>query len=187
MEYIEGQTLKELITNQKLPITEVTDITTQICEGIQQAHEKGIIHRDIKSDNIMITKKGQVKIMDFGLAKLRVGANGYSPSITKIGTTMGTANYMSPEQAMGKEIDHRTDIWSLGVVMYEMVAGELPFKGDYEQAIIYAILNEKPKPLTDLRPETPTELWQLIEKSLTKDPDKRFQNVDTLLQGLKTI
>ncbi|MCK4835958.1 MAG: protein kinase, partial [Candidatus Aminicenantes bacterium] len=126
-------------------------------------------------------------IMDFGLAKLRVGANGYSPSITKIGTTMGTAGYMSPEQSMGKEVDFRTDIWSLGVVMYEMVAGELPFKGDYEQAIIYAILNENPKPLIELRPETPTELWQLIEKSLAKDPDKRIQDVDTLLQGLKTL
>jgi non-specific serine/threonine protein kinase len=187
MEYIEGQTLKELITNHKLPITEVMDITTQICEGLREAHEKGIIHRDIKSDNIMITKKGQVKIMDFGLAKLSVGANGYSPSITKIGTTMGTANYMSPEQAMGKEIDHRTDIWSLGVVMYEMVTGELPFKGDYEQAIIYAILNEKPKPLIELRPETPTELWQLIEKSLAKEPDKRFQEVTGLLSGLESI
>jgi len=195
MEYVEGQTLKEIIsgvgaglaparaTARVAPtINEIINITTQICEGLQQAHEKGIIHRDIKSDNIMITKKGQVKIMDFGLAKLKG-----QPGTTKMGTTMGTANYMSPEQAMGKEIDHRTDIWSLGVVMYEMVAGELPFKGDYEQAIIYAILNEKPKPLTELRPEIPIELWQLIEKSLAKEPDKRFQNVDKLLEGLKTI
>jgi serine/threonine protein kinase/tetratricopeptide (TPR) repeat protein len=187
MEYVEGQTLKEKIAHGPLPITEIINMSLQICEGLQQAHEKDIIHRDIKSDNIMVTQKGQAKIMDFGLAKLRVGANGYSPSITKIGTTMGTANYMSPEQAMGKEIDHRTDIWSLGVVMYEMVTGQLPFKGDYEQAIIYAILNEKPKPLIELRPETPIQLWQLIERSLAKDPDKRIQDVDTLLQGLKTI
>jgi len=190
MEYVEGKTLKEIIKENStlktqhstLSIERIIDITTQICEGLKEAHEKGIIHRDIKSDNIMVTDKGQIKIMDFGLAKLRG-----QPGTTKMGTTMGTANYMSPEQAMGKEIDHRTDIWSLGVVMYEMVAGELPFKGDYEQAIIYAILNEKPKPLTDLRPETPAEFWHTIEKSLSKDPDKRIQDGDTLLQGLKTI
>ncbi|MCJ7483479.1 MAG: protein kinase [Thermodesulfovibrionales bacterium] len=187
MEYVEGQTLKEKIAQRPLPITEVIKLSIQICEGLQQAHEEGIIHRDIKSANIMVTRKGQVKIMDFGLAKLRVGANDYSPSITKIGTTMGTAGYMSPEQSMGKEVDFRTDIWSLGIILYEMISGELPFKGDYEQALIYAILNEKPKPLTELRPETPTELWQLIEKSLAKEPDNRFQEVTGLLSGLESI
>jgi non-specific serine/threonine protein kinase len=200
MEYVEGETLKEIISGVgaglaparatarvALTIKGIMNITTQICEGLSKAHEAGIVHRDIKPQNIIIDKEGRVKILDFGLAKLRVGANGYSPSITKIGTTMGTANYMSPEQAMGKEIDHRTDIWSLGVVMYEMITEQLPFKGDYEQAIIYAILNEKPKPLIELQPEIPIQLWQLIEKSLTKDPDKRFQNIDMLLEGLKTI
>ncbi len=200
MEYVEGQTLKEIIsgvgaglaparaTARIAPtIKGIINITIQICEGLQKAHEAGIVHRDIKPQNILIDKDGRVKILDFGLAKLRVEANGYSPSITKIGTTMGTTNYMSPEQAMGKEVDHRTDIWSLGVILYEMITGQLPFKGDYEQAIIYAILNEKPKPLTELRPETPTELWQLIEKSLAKEPDNRFQEVTGLLSGLESI
>jgi non-specific serine/threonine protein kinase len=198
MEYVEGQTLKEIISGvgacgdtpsnkrvnraSPLQIDKIIDITIQICNGLSAAHKVGIVHRDIKPQNIIINKEGQVKILDFGLAKLK----GVS-QLTKESSTLGTVQYMSPEQAMGKEVDHRTDIWSLGVVFYEMLTGQLPFKGEYEQAIMYSIINEKPKPLTELQPETPTELWQLIEKSLTKEPDKRFKNVDTLLQGLKTI
>lgn len=189
MEYVDGKTLKEIIQEHSklkiqhstLSIERIIDITTQICNGLKEAHEKGIIHRDIKSDNIMVTDKGQVKIMDFGLAKLKG-----QPGATKMGTTMGTVNYMSPEQAMGKEIDHRTDIWSLGIVMYEMATGDLPFKGDYEQAIIYAILNEKPKPISELNPNIPDDLEQLIDKLLIKDPDKRIQSVDSISEKLKS-
>jgi len=200
MEYVEGQTLKELITGvgaglaparataRVAPtIKEIINITTQICEGLSKAHEAGIIHRDIKPQNILIDKDGRVKILDFGLAKLRVEANGYSPSITKIGTTMGTTNYMSPEQAMGKEIDHRTDIWSLGVILYEMITGQLPFKGDYEQAVIYSIINEDPESLLNIKPKLPAELNQIIIKTMEKNPRQRYQNIDEIKTDLHAL
>ena len=156
MEYVEGQTLKELISVNRppstvdrspiapgpLPIAQVLDIATQIAAGLAAAHAKGIVHRDIKPQNILIDKDGRVKILDFGLAKLQ----GVS-RLTQDSFAMGTVNYMSPEQGQGKEVDPRSDIWSLGVVFYEMISGELPFRGDYDQAVIYAILNEDTPPL----------------------------------------
>ena len=146
MSCFEGQTLKEKIESGPLKIDEALKIVIQAAEGLQAAHEKDIVHRDIKSANIMVTEKGQVKIMDFGLAKLKG-----QTKLTKAGTTLGTADYMSPEQAQGVDVDHRTDIWSLGVVLYEMIAGQLPFKGEYEPAVLYSIINEQPEPLTALR------------------------------------
>jgi serine/threonine protein kinase/Tfp pilus assembly protein PilF len=187
MEYVEGETLKDRIASGPLPLAEVIDYTTQICEGLHKAHEAGIVHRDIKPQNILIDKDGRVKILDFGLAKLRVGANGYSPSITKIGTTMGTIHYMSPEQSMGKEVDHRTDIWSIGVILYEMLTGQLPFKGEYEQAIIYSIINEKPDAFSNIITDIPQELEDLVNQMLEKNPDKRHQNVSEIKLTLKDI
>jgi serine/threonine-protein kinase len=137
----------------------VLNITTQIAGGLAKAHEKEIVHRDIKPANVMITAKGQVKIMDFGLAKVR-GVAG----VTKEGTTLGTITYMSPEQTRGEEIDQRSDTWSFGVVLYEMLTGQLPFKGDYGQAIIYSILNEAPEAMTDVAPE----IEQIVLKALAK-------------------
>ncbi|UCE08125.1 MAG: protein kinase, partial [bacterium] len=151
-------------------------------EALQEAHEHDIIHRDIKSENIMVTPKGQVKVMDFGLVKLK-GIGG----LTKNGTTMGTISYMSPEQARGEDVDHRTDIWSFGVVLYEMITGQLPFKGDYEQAVIYSIMNEEPKPITGLRSGVPLELEWITNKALAKNTNERYQNVDEIIIDLKQL
>lgn len=158
----------------------VLNIATQIAAGLQAAHEKGVVHRDIKSSNIMITNKGQVKIMDFGLAKIKGG-----PQMTRAGSTVGTPYYMSPEQAGGKPVDARTDIWAFGVVLYEMLTGELPFKEEYEQAVIYSILNEEPKPVSSLRPDVPEFLEQIIEKALAKNPQERFPEAANLFHELK--
>ncbi|MFQ5605819.1 MAG: serine/threonine-protein kinase, partial [bacterium] len=146
MEFIEGKSLEEMVGangGSPLPLDKAIDYANQIAAGLQAAHEKGIVHRDIKSANIMVTDKGQVKIMDFGLAKLTNRSK-----MTVEGSTLGTAAYMSPEQARGEALDKRSDIWSLGVVLYEMISGQMPFKGDYEQAVIYSIQNEDPEPLT---------------------------------------
>jgi len=163
MEYVAGETVKNKIKKGPMPLEEVLDIALQVAEALQEAHEHHVIHRDIKSENIMITPKGQVKVMDFGLAKIEGTATN-----TQIGTTMGTIAYMSPEQTRGESVDHRTDIWSFGVVLYEMLTGQLPFKGDYEQAVIYAILNEAPKSITGLRSGVPIKLEQIVEKALQK-------------------
>jgi len=177
MEYIKGKELKELTTaDGELSIKDVTDYATQIAEGLKAAHKKGVTHRDIKSSNIMITDEDQVKIMDFGLAKVRGGTQ-----VTKAGTTLGTAAYMSPEQARGEEADHRSDIWSFGVVLYEMLTGKLPFGGDYEQAVMYAIMNEEP----EVPSEIPANLKSILGKALKKDAAKRYQHVDELLSDLQ--
>ena len=179
MAYIDGQSLKEEIETGPLKIEESLNIAIQIAEGLQEAHEKGIVHRDIKSANIMFTAKGQAKITDFGLAKL----SGQT-KLTKIGTTVGTVAYMSPEQARGEEVDHRTDIWSLGVVLYEMLTGQLPFQGDYEQAVVYSILNEEPAPLKSLRKEIPVELEQIVLRSLVKEIGSRYGSVNEVYKDL---
>ncbi|MEN8152868.1 MAG: protein kinase [Acidobacteriota bacterium] len=179
MEYVDGQTLKEAINskfkiqNSKFDIEEIINITSQICEGLKCAHEAGIVHRDIKPQNIIINKEGQVKILDFGLAKLK----GVS-QLTKEPSTLGTVHYMSPEQAKGLEVDHRSDVWSLGVILYEMLTGELPFKGDYDQAVIYSILNEEPDTLSGISSGVQKEFEDIINKMLEKDPDQRYQTVN---------
>jgi len=190
MEYIEGQSLQEKIVGAHgrvpLPIDEAIKFAMQIADGLQAAHEKGITHRDIKSANIMITEKGQVKIMDFGLAKLARGGT----MLTKEGMTLGTAAYMSPEQARSEMVDHRTDIWSLGVVLYEMITARLPFRGEYEAAMMYSILNEEPEPLIPTwsgRSNVPMDLERVVAKMLAKNPATRYQHVDELPVDLKTI
>lgn len=182
MEFVDGQNLKEKIASGPLSFEEIVNIVFQIAKGLYEAHEKGIIHRDIKSANIMLTKKEQVKIMDFGLAKLPE-----KTEMTKNGTTMGTVSYMSPEQVKGESVDQRSDIWSAGVIAYEMITGELPFKGEIDQAVIYSILNEDSKEITEIRSGIPDDLVQLIYKTLSKDPKKRYQDVIQILDELKEL
>ena len=182
MAYIEGQSLKTKIESEPLDLDTALRIATQVAEGLSEAHKRGVVHRDIKSANVMVTERSQAKIMDFGLARKTGGT-----LITKEGMTMGTVAYMSPEQARGENVDHRWDIWSLGVVLYEMFTGQLPFKGDHEQAVVYSILKEKPKPVTDLKDDIPVSLEQVVNKALEKDPDERYQQVEELLDDLKSI
>ncbi len=182
MEFIEGQSLKEKIEAEPLKLDEALNIAMQVADGLQAAHEKKITHRDIKPANIMLTSRGQVKIMDFGLAKLA----GRS-ALTKEGTTLGTVAYMSPEQARGEKVDHRTDIWSFGVVLYETITGQHPFKGEYEQAVMYSIMNEEPEPITGLRTGVPMELERIANKALAKKINLRYQNIEDLLVDLRAL
>ena len=182
MELIDGIELKEKIKTGPINIKEAINISVQIAEGLTAAHKNSVVHRDIKSSNIMITEDGKVKIMDFGLARIKDGAE-----VTKIGTMLGTTAYMSPEQAKGEVVDNKTDIWSMGVVMYEMLTGQLPFKRDYEQAVIYSILNEEPKSIRELREDTPSHLTRIVEKTLQKNPIDRYQTTKDLIEELKTV
>jgi len=182
MAYLGGQSLKKKIAAGPLDLDEAVGVALQIAEGMQAAHKKGVIHRDIKSSNIMLTEDGQAKILDFGLARI---AN--TTLMTKAGTTMGTIAYMSPEQARGEGVDHRTDIWSLGVVLYEMLSGRLPFKGEHEQAVVYSILNEEPASITHLCPDVPSSVGQVINRALEKKTEERYQNAGELIDDLQAI
>ena len=184
MEYIDGQELRHFLKSKdrsSLQTTEIIDIASQIASGLQAAHAKGIVHRDIKSSNIMITAEGKVKIMDFGLAKI-----GQGMQLTGDHSTLGTTAYMSPEQARGEEVDQRTDIWSFGVLLYEMLSGSLPFKGDYEQAVMYAIINEEPQDIGKIQDEAAAPLQSVINKALTKDRNQRYQTMEEVLADLKS-
>jgi serine/threonine protein kinase/Tfp pilus assembly protein PilF len=178
----EGETLKQKIKKGPLKIKEALDIAIQVSEGLKRAHEKKIVHRDIKPANIFITKDGVVKLLDFGLAK-----KSGQTKVTKTGMIMGTAAYMSPEQVKGNEVDKRTDIWSLGVVLYEMITGQLPFRGEYDQAVAYAIVHEEPEPISKLQSKMPVRFEALIKKSLQKNPDNRYQNLRHLLDDLNRV
>ncbi len=179
MEYIEGKELRQIVGadgRPPLPMEQIIAYTTQIASGLQAAHAKGITHRDVKSSNIMVTESGQVKIMDFGLAKM-----GGEMHLTKSGMTLGTVAHMSPEQARGEPVDHRTDIWAFGVVLYEMLTGHLPFRGEYEQAVIYSILNEKPH-LDDIQDAA---MRAIVKKCLEKDKDSRHESIVDVLKDLQ--
>jgi serine/threonine protein kinase/tetratricopeptide (TPR) repeat protein len=180
MACIDGQTLNERVQAGALKLNDTLDLVIQVAEGLQEAHQKGIVHRDIKPGNIMLTSKGQAKIMDFGLAKLAK-----AKQAAKTDTTTGTAAYMSPEQAKGEAVDHRTDIWSLGVVLYELLTGKLPFGGEYDKAILYSIMNEEPVPVTHINASIPAELEQIVNKALRKRVEDRYSSVQEMLHDLK--
>ncbi|MDP2885670.1 MAG: serine/threonine-protein kinase, partial [Ignavibacteria bacterium] len=180
MEYVEGGTLRE-----KLPFAKIDDairIAAQIGEALQEAHSKGIVHRDIKADNIMLTSKGQAKVMDFGLAKLKGALK-----LTRTSSTVGTLGYMAPEQIQGGEVDHRSDIFSFGVLLFEMLTGKLPFRGEHEAAMVYSILNEQPEPIEKYLPEASSEFLHIFNRALEKDPEDRYQTVHDMVIDLRRL
>jgi tetratricopeptide (TPR) repeat protein len=181
MGFCEGEPLDEVIGRNAVPIDRAVDIAMKVASGLSSAHSKGIVHRDIKPANIIVTDDGGVKVIDFGLAKLTG-----QTAVTREGSTVGTIAYMSPEQAQGGEVDHRTDIWSLGAVLYEMVAGARPFSADHDAAMLYRILNVEPVPIVSLRRETPDNLAAIINRALTKDPADRFASMEEMASALET-
>lgn len=186
MEFVDGETLKSYIPKVTqgtgVPVLQAINWIEQTANGLKSAHDMNIIHRDIKTENIMINKDGRLKIMDFGLAKLKNHAG-----ITKTGTSLGTLSYMAPEQALGQPSDNRSDIWSLGVVFYEILTGELPFKSEHEAGLFYVIANESPAAPNLLNKKIPHQIDALVLKMLEKDPDKRFQTADELLHAIKEV
>ena len=178
MELVEGGTLTEKIPFKK--IEDAVTIASQIADALQDAHSKGIVHRDIKAENIMLSSKGQAKVMDFGLAKLK-GAM----KLTRTSSTVGTLGYMAPEQIQGGEVDHRSDIFSFGVLLFEMLSGRLPFRGEHEAAMVYSIVNEEPQDITQLVPDLSPIIVNLIQRCLEKDPAERYQHFDDITADLK--
>jgi len=179
MEYVDGQALGRYWRSVGPSPDDTLDLLTQIAEGLSQAHKAGVIHRDLKPDNILVASDGRVKILDFGMALLQGAAK-----LTKDGSTVGTAHYMAPEQVRGELADERSDIWALGVIIYEMLSGQTPFKGDYEAAVLYSVLNESYTPLSQICPKCPQALERVMQKALQKNPADRYQTVDELLADL---
>ena len=182
MEFVAGDSLDKKIEAGPLKIEEAVDIAAQIAKGLEAAHKKRIYHRDIKPQNVIVGEEGHLTVMDFGLAQLADRTR-----LTRDNTTLGTMAYMSPEQTEGSGTDHHTDIWSLGVVLYEMVTGQHPFKGDYDKAVMYSILNEQPEPITALRTGVPMELERVANKCLAKRTEQRYQTAADLIVDLQSI
>jgi Tol biopolymer transport system component/predicted Ser/Thr protein kinase len=182
MEYVEGKTLRQELQERHLALNEVVTLALQIAEALREAHQHRVVHRDIKSDNIMVNARGQIKVMDFGLAKLKG-----SVKLTRTGSTVGTLAYMAPEQIEGGEVDPRTDVFSFGAVVYEMLTGRTPFQRDSDAALMYAILNEEPDPVQKYRPDLPSEFLHLLNRALEKDREDRYQSVSDMLIDLRRL
>src|SRR5437667_2381550 len=194
-EFIAGETLRGRMAKERMDLPAVLDVAIQAASALTAAHAAGIVHRDLKPENVMLRPDGLIKVLDFGLAKLTepptANVDTEAPTVarvdTKMGTVMGTAQYMSPEQARGLKVDARTDIFSLGVVLYEMLAGRAPFLGETTADIISLLLQKEPQPLSMLAPDTPDELQNIVSKALRKDKDERYQTVNSLLIDLTTL
>ena len=182
MDFYEGETLKKKIERGPMPLEEVLLIGSQIADGLAAAHEAGMVHRDIKPANILVTRRGEVKILDFGIARLAGQTR-----LTRDGAAPGTLAYMSPEQLRGEEVDRRTDLWSAGVVLYEMLTARLPFRGEFDQALGYSILNEIPVPVTSVRAGLPMESEGVLARALTKDRAERYQHADDMGADLRRL
>ncbi len=204
MEFVEGQTVRQLILGRELDLLAAVDIAIQVGEGLARAHDSGIVHRDIKSENIMVTRDGHAKVLDFGLAKLDPMRSQESEqadrgkdeermsqlatmAMTRSGMVVGTVAYMSPEQARGKPVDFRSDIFSLGVTLYEMAAGCLPFSGESPLDTMHAIAFEETRPITALRPNMPPELQRIISRCLRKKAEDRYPSTSALVDDLRTL
>ena len=182
MAHYEGETLKQRIDRGPLDVLDALDIAIQTARGLGKAHDAGIVHRDIKPANLIVTTDGLVKILDFGVAKLVNEAG-----LTQTGTTLGTVAYMSPEQASGAEVDQRSDLWALGVVLYEMLAGRTPFAGEGPQAVIHNLLNREPEPLMTVRSELPGSLDTVLQRALSKDVGQRYQQTAGCITDLQAV
>ncbi len=182
MAYCKGESIRQMISRGPLEPDAAMDLARQVAEGLARAHEKGIVHRDVKPANIIVSDDGVARIVDFGLAKLAGESR-----VTRTGSTLGTAAYLSPEQARGGDVDQRSDIWSLGVVLHEMITGQLPFKGEYEHAVVHSILHDDPDSASDIRPGISAELDAVINKALVKDSSDRYQAAGDLAADLRRI
>src|SRR5918999_5640794 len=190
MQYIEGKNVRQLVNGRPLSLESALSIAYQVTDALTAAHSKGIIHRDIKAGNVMVTNRGLVKVLDFGLAKLLEDdrKKGTDVHLTELGVPYGTATYAAPEQATGQKVDHRADIFSTGVLLYEMLAGTWPFRGKTSIEVRYAVLHDTPLPIAEMRKEViPPRVQEILDRALAKKPSERYQKISEMRDDLRAV